>query len=267
MPNDSPDWLALTDVGAVPIGTLTIPPAGGTLADGFFALDASTVGVLVLLSGQQPVGTTIGIYGGNSTEPYVNGLDVSGSRVPIVVAPVNGRAEISVEVRMHFAAAQLGNEAVATVFALRGAGFAVVTAPPAQPLPVDASRGGAVGVTQGTSPWVEVEQAPATILGGSAAAGGATLITVPAGRTWRGSVQISNQTPGSSVQVQTAGAGVTPAAGTVLCGAQLAAAATASSDPSIAEVYVSAPAGNAVTLTTVVAGAPTFVATCNGRLL
>lgn len=267
MPNDSPDWAALTDVGSVPIGTLTIPPAGGTTADQFFNLDAATVGVLVLLSGQQPAGTVLSILGGNSTEPYVSGLNVGGARVPIVVAPVNGKAEIGVEVVMTFVNPQAGNEAVATVFALRGAGFTMVSAPPAQPLPVDVSMGGAASVTQGTSPWVEVEQAPATILGASANAGGATLVTIPAGRTWRGSIQISNETPNSSVQVQTAGAGVTPAAGTALCAAVLAAGATSSTSPDIADVYVSAPAGNAVTLTTVVAGAPTFIATANGRLL
>lgn len=267
MPNDSPDWAALTDVGSVPIGNLTIPPAGGMFADGFFQLDAATVGVLVLLQGQQAAGTTLGIYGGNSTEPYVSGLDVSGARVPIVIAPVNGKAEISVEVRMNFASPQPGNAVVATVFALRGAGFSMVTAPPAQPLPVDASRGGAVGTTQGTVPWLEVEQAPSSILGGSSNAGGATLVTIPAGKTWRGSVQISNETPNSSVQVQTVGAGVTPAAGTALCASVLAAGASATSNADIAEVYVSAPAGNAVTLATVVAGAPVFIAVCNGRLL
>lgn len=267
MPNDSPDWAALTDVGSVPIGALTIPPAGGTFADSFFNLDAATVGVLVLLSGQQPAGTSMSILGGNSTEPYVSGLDVSGSRVPIVIAPVNGKAEIQAEVQMSFAAAQPGNAVVATVFAMRGAGFALVVAPPAQPLAVDASRGGAVSAVQATSPWVEVEQAPATILGASATAGGVTLITIPAGRTWRGSIQISNQTPATSVQVRTAGVGVVPAAGTVLCASQLAAGATAAGDVDIADVYVSAPPGNAVTLVTAVVGAPAFLATCNGRLL
>lgn len=267
MPNDSPDWVALTDVATISLGNVTIPPGGGQLADVFFNLPATTVGVLVLFSGANPAGTTITVVGGQSTEDYIVGMDVSGSNYPIVVAPMSGTAEIQAEVRMHFANPQPGNAIVATAFALTGAGFAMVMAPPRQPLKVDVSAGGAASVTQGTTPWVVDEQAPASILGGSVNAGGATLITIPAGATWRGSVQISNETPASSVQVQTAGAGVSPPAGTALCAAILQAGATAPSNADIAEVYVSAPAGNTVTLTAVVAGAPTFIAACNGRVL
>lgn len=267
MPNDSPDWAALTDVPPIKIADLVPANVGDLSVTEIPKLPASCTGVVVLVYDYVHA-ITLTVQGLASVYDYLLSLAIPAHGAGPYFTAVQGTVEQSIEVLIGDPLGfSFAGSPIASVYALGASGYQVVQAPPHQPLKVDASSGGAVSVTQGSNPWVEVEQAPATILGGSAAVGGATLITVPAGRTWRGSVQISNQTPGSSVQVQTAGAGVTPAAGTVLCGAQLAAGATASSDPSIAEVYVSAPAGNVVTLTTVVAGAPVFVATCNGRLL
>lgn len=95
--------------------------------------------------------------------------------------------------------------------------------------------------------------------------GAAALLTVAAGRTWRGSVTVSVAISkagaasgnGEAIGViATAGAGVTPAAGTILtCRAYAGAnvvAGTAGSQGNngvTSEVVVVAPAGNSVTLT------------------
>jgi hypothetical protein len=105
-----------------------------------------------------------------------------------------------------------------------------------------------------------------------------TVITVPAGRTWRGSVSltcaVTNQAAATGTAnalgvVTTAGVGVTPAAGTyVSCEARAggnAATGTVGSQGNdsltVPEMVVVAPAGNAVTL-----AVAATIAGSNGRV-
>lgn len=106
--------------------------------------------------------------------------------------------------------------------------------------------------------------AAADVVGGTGAAG-ATILTVPAGRTWRGVVALAAAasaaigTAAATVvaAVNVAGAGATPAAGALVQMAlalpiTLAAAtngAAQANSVSLPDVVVIAPAGNAVTLT------------------
>ena len=123
--------------------------------------------------------------------------------------------------------------------------------------------------TDFTMPTIQGAPASADILNGhvaqTATTAAATLITVPAGRTWRGHVSVqcaasvvaADTTAGQALGlVATAGANVAPAAGTILsCEARAAANAatgTAGSNGHASAdvpVTVVAPAGNAVTLT------------------
>lgn len=137
------------------------------------------------------------------------------------------------------------------------------------------SADGALGV----GPFVP---SAANILSGSATAANTaaaqTLLTVPAGRTWEGTITVSltNQaTTGSLVnaQIKTAGTNVTPAAGSVLLTVQAGTVGTVTSDASnfgaTGDIYVQAPAGNAVTLTLTNSTATTCTsnASANGVLL
>lgn len=104
---------------------------------------------------------------------------------------------------------------------------------------------------------------PATsdILSGSANAGptsttAVTIITVPAGRTWVGSVGVEavNTANANSARtramIQVNGTGVTPAAGTNLCVAVTHPGGTSapSADAAVPFTYVVAPVGNSITI-------------------
>lgn len=111
--------------------------------------------------------------------------------------------------------------------------------------------------------------APTDILGNTVAVGTATaLITIPAGRTWKGSVAVeaSATTASSSASVATAGSTVRPAAGNVL--AIDATGATGglgdSNANTMSDVYVSA-GSSAATLTATIVG--TGSCSVNGVLL
>lgn len=104
-----------------------------------------------------------------------------------------------------------------------------------------------------------------TPVSGSASTSGATVITVPAGYTWKGSLWISAATASTSTQLQTAGSGANPAAGTAL--AVVNTGTRAGAEISVSDVIVQAPAANAVTIVTAVAGSPTFNAGASGQLL
>lgn len=116
---------------------------------------------------------------------------------------------------------------------------------------------------------------PASIVGGSATTNGATIITVPAGRTWRGSVSVSASNGSAaafSASVVTSGTGVSPTAGTALigaCGSFIGlplTAASAAPGNAVSDVYVSAPVGNSVSLVLNTTASNT-IATANGTLL
>jgi hypothetical protein len=104
-----------------------------------------------------------------------------------------------------------------------------------------------------------------TVLAGSATTNGATIITVPAGQTWRGSVTLSAALSAAigvgalsaSPSVTVQGTGAVPASGTVLTQLTLSTPAVAAlalvglgltDSREAGEVKVTAPAGNAVTL-------------------
>lgn len=112
--------------------------------------------------------------------------------------------------------------------------------------------------------------APTAILGNTlVVATATTLITIPAGRTWQGSVaaEASATAAAASAVISTAGTGVVPAAGNLLVVDALGAAGGLgdSNANNMANVYVSAPAGNAVTLTATIVG--TGSCSANGILL
>jgi len=119
---------------------------------------------------------------------------------------------------------------------------------------------------------------PAQILSGSATAANngspQTIITIPAGRTWNGSLAISmtNQaTTGTSVSanINAAGAGVVPASTvhllSVIAGTVGAVAGDATNSNSTGDVTVSAPAANAVTLTLTNTTATTCMSMANAN--
>jgi hypothetical protein len=101
-----------------------------------------------------------------------------------------------------------------------------------------------------------------------------TVITIPAGRTWKGTVGLSiaqSAAASTNASIQTAGANVVPAAGTIVVAAvdtEVTAAGFSSDAAVSSDVYVQAPAANAVTLVTNWATAPTSAsAWANGILL
>lgn len=129
---------------------------------------------------------------------------------------------------------------------------------------------------------VPVPAAPSNILSGSAdavnTAAAQPIITIPAGRTWYGTVTCSMANlaaTGTSVSaaVATAGTGVTPAVGTVLlkviCNTVGTVAGEAANENVSGPLYVVAPSGNAVTLTLTNSTATTCTSTAqaNGQLL
>lgn len=104
-------------------------------------------------------------------------------------------------------------------------------------------------------------------------ANNAVIISIPAGRTWQGTVYVSGAAANAigsgatswTVGVQVSGAGATPASGTAVAGLALqlpATIATATTGASAAgsvvvpNVVAVAPAANAVSLVVVIAGAP-----------
>jgi len=172
-------------------------------------------------------------------------------------------------------------------------------------VPFAVLRARCTAVSGGTAPTVAAavvayQGAPAAITGGAApgsAAGapftpsGANILngfavrsntvaslaflTVPAGRTWFGCVNVVCSNDGAigandTAQVLTGGTGVIPTSGNIIAAAIDSGAAGTSGQPGYAgAVYVQAPAGNAVNLLLLNSTATTFssLATANGVLL
>lgn len=141
-----------------------------------------------------------------------------------------------------------------------------------------------------TATWAEVVStvpvpfatAAANILVGSATADAATIITIPAGRAWKGTVVLSAAlgtapaVAGATADptVSTAGTNVVPAAGVVLrtalrTGGGSAAATVGTNSQGTASIplTVIAPPGNAATLTLQLGGATAASASASGELL
>lgn len=123
---------------------------------------------------------------------------------------------------------------------------------------------------------------PANILCGLATASGNTIITIPAGRVWQGTVVISaNVLVGinaaavsASARISTAGAGVTPAAGDYIrldIGAPITAVSaltgTSASGFISGVMLVAAPSGNSATLVLNTTNTTTQSASAVGVLL
>lgn len=124
--------------------------------------------------------------------------------------------------------------------------------------------------------------ASADILSGSVTVSNSTtattIITIPAGRTWYGSVGLEVSDTGGAnsafefAWVMTTGTGVAPAAGTkiIQCIGHKAGTASVNFDASTPSTYVAAPVGNSVTLQVQLDSSnATYgaVAYCNGVLL
>ena len=149
------------------------------------------------------------------------------------------------------------------------------------------SDGNSITVT-GTGALVTAPGAPAAslaadILVGRATADAATIITIPAGRTWQGSITLSGGLSSAAAAaaasatptVSVAGTGVVPAAG-ILVGLSLrtgggVATGTVGTNSQgvvcVPAVTVVAPAGNAVTVTLQTGGATLAAASAIGLLL
>lgn len=122
---------------------------------------------------------------------------------------------------------------------------------------------GTVTANAGTGNFLSKPYTPSTsdILSGSANAGpssttAVTILTVPAGRTWVGSVAVESvytanaAAPRARAMIQVNGTGVTPAAGTNLCVAVGHATGQTGTgfDAMVPLTYVVAPGGNSVTI-------------------
>src|SRR5579863_7431590 len=114
-------------------------------------------------------------------------------------------------------------------------------------------------------------ESPSQILSGSATAANTaaaqTILTVPAGRTWSGSITIAATNTASSgttatAQINTAGTGAIPANAVNLLKVHCSTVGTvvglASQNNQVGDVTVAAPIGNAVTLTLTNSTATTF---------
>jgi hypothetical protein len=128
---------------------------------------------------------------------------------------------------------------------------------------------------------IDANAQAATIVAGSRTATG-TLLTVPAGRTWSGTVTVSvtvvnaagSAAENAAVWVEPAGTGANPTAGTALCRAHAAIGAAAaalngnaSSTPLAMAMWVRAPDDNDVTLEVASSGTPeSFSVTACGVL-
>jgi hypothetical protein len=120
----------------------------------------------------------------------------------------------------------------------------VVTGVGGNPLPVSFTQ--PISVT-------DLPGVPVTILGASALTAltpGTVMVTIPAGRTWKGAVWATtvNMLGGGIASVTVVGVGALPAPGTTLVTTELHTVAGASGTPVVADTFVSAPAGNVVTL-------------------
>jgi len=108
-----------------------------------------------------------------------------------------------------------------------------------------------------------------TICGNRTSAG--TIITIPAGSTWCGDIQIAaSVTVGATgtPSVTVSGAGAEPAAGAVLSRLSITGLAlTTVTDSNTISAIVVAPAGNDVTLEFATGGASSASVVCNGFTL
>lgn len=134
-----------------------------------------------------------------------------------------------------------------------------------------------------TTSAVAVAPAAANVVAGRATVDAATIITIPAGRTWKGSVSLSGAlgtapaVAGATATptVSIAGVGAVPAAGAIVglalrTGGGVATGTVgtnAEAATTIPEVTVIAPAGNAVTLTLQLGGATAASASAIGVLV
>lgn len=121
------------------------------------------------------------------------------------------------------------------------------------------------------------EAANRILAGSSTTAGSAqTLITIPAGRVWKGSVSATIGAAAITTQYtaifNTAGTGVTPAAAVNLFAVSTSELTAASGESNVngtsGEIHIAAPLANSVTLTvTATSGAAEFSASAVGILL
>lgn len=249
MPADSPDFQAATDIAPIALGTVPINP-GATQGQATFTVPGTATGIEVVVSSTLTL-TSVQVDGGTTGFRYMNQTTPTSSGA-FYSLPIRGANEATVTVTCNVTPAYVPPfpGIVAWVSALTGTGI------------VAAYSSGVAGLFQR-------EAVPGTILAGSVAAttgAGTVIVTIPAGRTWRGSVGgVIVAVAKASVQV--AGAGATPAAGTILCEQQLLSLSGAGAVMSATGVYVQAPAGNAVTINGIASVNATTDAWANGVLL
>lgn len=135
MPNDSPDWGALTDVPPVLIGTINAPTGGGSVAAGRFNLPAVCTGIAVVCPGLPSAGS-VQISGSNTGNAYAV-VSVTAAGGGPICAPLQSGFEqqVIVDVFATYAPGPPG-VLVAKVYALGASGYQLVQTPPLQPLQV-----------------------------------------------------------------------------------------------------------------------------------
>lgn len=134
MPNDSPDWQAGTDNGPIHLGELVLP-ANGVAISAPFALPATTTGICVLVRAGAPANVLLEANGFTSNYDYLQAVTVPPTVTGPYFAPISGAFEGTVNV-LYSTSTPLSTTqptTVATVYALCGAGYSIVQAPPHQP--------------------------------------------------------------------------------------------------------------------------------------
>lgn len=178
--------------------------------------------------------------------------------------------------------AQISGTATSVGSGILGTGTQRVVLATDQPVIPVSDNAGSLTVDSGTGSLRVIDTIPvdADVLSGSANVANSvtvtTVITVPAGRTWKGCVSASGAftsitatATAHGILVKTAGTNPVPAAGTVVCSLTSAGAQGAAGSIVMSDVVVKAPVGNSVTIQMTNASATTWTGsvTCTGVLL
>lgn len=123
MPNDSPDWLAATDVAPLLLGTVTVPAGQASGFANFTVPPTATALLLVFPSSNKVSAWQVRGVTSNALYANVSGLD---SNSAMAWCPLVGGLDGQVSVLMVLTGVQGADNLAATVFAYTGAGFAAM---------------------------------------------------------------------------------------------------------------------------------------------
>lgn len=226
----------------------TFTGAGAPLATKFITVPSGTHGIAVVSSDTIP---TFSLVGHQSSQLYLQ-LALASSPLGFAIAPFFSALDTQVELHC------TGNFTLGQTVWIIAVYDTLATI-----------AYGSGDVVNAVSRILPGSPLAGNILAGNNNVNAGTLITIPAGRTWYGSVTV--EATGSAAgngfcNAQTAGAGASPPAATILCGCLTGNATTANASNS-ATAYVAAPAGNAVTISVNFGTVTTAQGTAAGILL